>query len=310
MSETDSSNSPSLIHINTDTESSNTDTESSNTDTLSSRISILSDFESVNSSSDLRSLGSRISILTNSDDHSALSDHSDVQSSLSRFTVHTSTSVTSRSTDEESYHVPTGEDSESVSLLHLSSMSSPSISEEDLFREARRAGPHYESSEEESCSHNSSEPFVCTICLGSDRDRFITTVCGHTFHYYCLRRACFFQERCPNCRQNFSDYWLHRHNLSVFMTGQTFWVQFELSFGPMPHIGPLVPHQQRMRNWEIDGVSNISRLTVWWSRAWIAEKLAEIRMRYNIPETTVLTVADLQYCEMRGIRRQVPTWDP
>lgn len=296
----DSDSSSSLISIYTGSESEldgslasrisiHTDTDS---DPLSAHYPLLispsQDFEEGNSTS-----SSRFTINSESDSDS-VPDLEGSDSSASRITVNSSNDQVS---------------TESVSLLHLSSMSGPSASEEDLFREARRAGPYYESSDDEGPAHDVlSADFLCTVCRESHHNNVITTTCGHSFHYDCLRQACQHQERCPNCRHEFSTRWLHQNNLGVFMTGEMFWVQFELSFGPPPTIGPLVPHQQRLRDWELGRIGNIRRFTYWWTREWIQDKLAEIRMRYQISDQVELTQADLHYCEARGIRRQIPFW--
>ena len=298
---------PSIIYLLSDSDPSiisiNSDTDSSDANFAVYRVNNLSISDSLHEP-EPRS-PSLINFSSNEDEYTLSS--SEIMPDLEAVSSVSSTSAVLSVFSSHSLSGHLGDNS--VSSVHLSSMSGPSISEEDLFQEARRAGPNYVTSDDESsCRQQAPVSCYCTICLENGQGHLITTRCGHTFHYDCLRRACFAQERCPNCRSEFSDLWLHQNNLGVFMTSETFWSQFELSFGPVPVTGPLVPHQRRLQNWEDEDIGNITRLSIQWSRAWINEKLAELRMRYQIPESVVLTAADLRYCERCGIRRRVPTW--
>ena len=259
-------------------------------------------------------LASRITI--DSDDMEAsrisvISDHSNQQSNpaaspaqsettpsrftattVSRFTVHT---------DLES--VSDGSESLSLDIMSVSS-------EEDLFVEARRAGPSYESFSSESDSDQPNRNYnlelpTCTICLEVIATDSIMTPCSHYFHKACLKPSCNEQEICPNCRHRFSVRWLHLNGIVVLMTAIEFWELFEFSFGPKPGVGPMIPtHQFR------DSMSNgdLPRIPGWWTAQWISAKLTELRICFNIPMNIPLSVTDLHQYEHAGIRGRIVDW--
>ena len=211
---------------------------------------------------------------------------------ISRFTVHT--------------------DPESVSN-HNASLDFDIISmssEEDLFVEAQRAGPVYDSFSSESESEQPSRNYnlelpTCTICLELISTDSILTPCQHTFHKACLIPACTEQEICPNCRYHFPVRWLHQNGIVVIMTAMEFWELFEFSFGPKPSVGPMIPTHQ-LRDELANG--NIPRIPGWWTSQWIVARLAELRICHNIPQHIPLSTATLQQYEQAGIRGRIDIW--
>jgi len=46
--------------------------------------------------------------------------------------------------------------------------------------------------------------YTCSICTESEyyhANTHFITVCGHYYHYNCLRDWCYINNSCPNCRQ-------------------------------------------------------------------------------------------------------------
>jgi hypothetical protein len=41
----------------------------------------------------------------------------------------------------------------------------------------------------------------CSICLAPLKDDFAVTVCGHLFHYECIKKSLETKAECPECRK-------------------------------------------------------------------------------------------------------------
>ena len=144
---------------------------------------------------------------------------------------------------------------------------------------------------------------MCSICLDSMYSRTIKTPCNHSFHFGCLKRAIRHNTRCPLCRQELQRNWLLQHRL--VLTCREYWVKVEGSFGVAPHIGPLIPSQQRQYD---ASMGYIQQPPSWWSRLWIADRQAEMRMRLPIPPDYPLTSQDVRICEENGMVHNEPEW--
>ena len=230
----------------------------------------------------------------------------------SRLSINSSvSSLELSSTGSSRFTIPTLSSGTEPSRISISSHdliydSSDLSSEEDLFREARHINPDHESSEDEDMLSDPIRSLSrCTVCLDTILTNHIRTPCSHDFHHACLARSCEIQERCPNCRHQFTERWLHNNQIVITMTAPEFWEQFDASFGSVPHMGPLIPTQQYQQDVSL---RRRIRMPAWWSNAWVESKLIELRMRYVIPMDLPLTIADLRYCEAMGIRSRQPQW--
>ena len=249
--------------------------------------------------------------MSESEEPSRLSVNSDSDDSYSIISVDSDdgSSVHANDSDISRYTVRTSSDDTNASRISISSSSlldwmSDVSSEEDLFREARYTNPDYEGSiDEEPDPPCHSIGYHCTICLEPINNDLIQTPCAHHFHKTCLVPACEVQEKCPNCRFDFSERWLHANQIVITMTALEFWAQFDESFGDVPMIGPLIPTHQAQRDIHY---SLIPRMPNWWGSSWIGMKLVEIKIRYNIHPDYETTVADLRHCEFMGIRSRSP----
>ena len=146
---------------------------------------------------------------------------------------------------------------------------------------------------------------VCYICLETlDKDR-ITTPCRHAYHKSCLTRLVKEYQKCACCRQNFPTEWLLENGLRS-LTPEEYWSTFERTFDTFTGIGPLVPHQRR----QFDAVHRLSLgVPSFWSSEWIEDKLAEVRMHFDIPTEFILTPFDLVRMENRGRYGIEPIWE-
>lgn len=133
-------------------------------------------------------------------------------------------------------------------------------------------------------SLNEQLPDDCPICLESMIDvslRQVFTPCGHHFHHECLRRALgAHQSECPYCRRNLSDDWLYHNQLIIQITREHYWDLVDEQFGTPLGYGPLIPTQQRVQD---NAFYRRFGLPDLWDGVWIDDKLAECRMRFNIP---------------------------
>ena len=146
----------------------------------------------------------------------------------------------------------------------------------------------------------------CSICWERMKvDDTVLTPCGHVFHKHCFKQAYFAIEHCPLCRQHLPNQWLLQNDIFI-MTNTEYWLHVEHNIlPPPPEIGPLLPSQQRHYNVEIGEIEYVPQ---WWTRPWIADRLIELRMRFNIPPSVELTAADLRQCAHNGIRGIEPEW--
>ena len=150
----------------------------------------------------------------------------------------------------------------------------------------------------------------CGICLESLGDGFTTTPCRHDFHFHCLRRYINHCEdnqqiTCPLCRSLFPHRWLHRTGLQRRISSRQYWRQVEESFGPAPVIGPLIPSHQRRYDVFAGFAAHEPE---WWSRQWIIDRQAEMRIRFNIDSSFQLTTDDVRICEATGMLGITPEW--
>ena len=151
---------------------------------------------------------------------------------------------------------------------------------------------------------------VCSVCLEPLGDQFISTTCRHDFHYRCLRSYIDHCEdnqdiTCPLCRSLFSHRWLTQTGLQRRISSRQYWAQVEDSFGPAPIIGPLIPSHQRQYDVS-EGFA--AQLPVRWSRQWIEDRQAEMRIRFNIDPSFRLTANDVSICEATGMLGIFPEW--
>ena len=165
----------------------------------------------------------------------------------------------------------------------------------------------------------------CAICLDELKDKVAKTNCGHTFHKKCLKKAILHCPKCPYCRTKFRMEWLIQQELLQIRelgimlertprplqnrsAGQTYWEQVENTFEEPPLIGPMLPSQQRWYNMDI--LEETTFRPPNWSELWIADRLAEMRIRFNIGPEITLTAQDLHICELNGILGIQPEWMP
>ena len=153
---------------------------------------------------------------------------------------------------------------------------------------------------------------VCSVCLESLRSHrgTIRTPCRHDYHFQCLRDYINHQPdnqdiTCPLCRALFPHRWLHRVGLQRRISSRQYWEQVERDFGPAPVIGPLIPSHQRQYDVS-EGFA--THLPERWSRQWIEDRQAEMRMRFDIDPSFHLTSSDVGICESTGMLGITPEW--
>ena len=151
------------------------------------------------------------------------------------------------------------------------------------------------------------EQSECSICLEAVNElqpKRVCTPCQHQFHLECIRRALALQSYCPYCRQVLPYDWLYNNHLVVKLSKEAYWNLVQESFG-RPGYGPLIPSQQRIEDaamYRRFGTPEI------WDPTWIEDRLAETRMRFNIPADFVMSIDDLRAIEERGRHGILPEW--
>ena len=144
----------------------------------------------------------------------------------------------------------------------------------------------------------------CTICIQEITHGGIETPCGHHFHQFCIHRVCLTSNRCPNCRNILTEQWMETNDFGDVISAETYWKYVEAEFDEAPLIGPLVPHQQRKFNKLMYGEAYPTP----WSQEWINDRLAELRMRFNVSSQYILNESDLEKCEINGRCGIFPEW--
>ena len=159
----------------------------------------------------------------------------------------------------------------------------------------------------DSDNDSSSALSQCTICLEPNKEYLITTPCQHMFHQRCLHRALLNRQSCPNCRYELDYAWRNQNRVGVQLTSAEYWdmVQHSLPAPLAPANGPLLPHSQREYN-IIFGYAQ--HMPDWWSKEWVKDRMWEMRIRFNIPESFPLSPIDVRQCEENGRRGIYPEW--
>ena len=170
---------------------------------------------------------------------------------------------------------------------------------------------------------NSQSRMVCAVCLedldqGNAECKIAKTPCGHQFHIQCCLQAVLQNPTCPMCRFEIPNNWLFLErilpirNLRRYIQTRShrarYWASVEEKFEEPPLIGPMLPSQQRWYNMDILEETPIRPLP--WSPTWIDDRLAEMRIRFQIGAEVVLSESDIIRCENLALRGIFPEWTP
>ena len=139
---------------------------------------------------------------------------------------------------------------------------------------------------------------VCTCCLEFIDDNNILTPCNHGFHRDCLHYALSNNPHCPNCRTIVPTSWRNRTRVGARLTSLEYWALFTRSFGTSS-IGPHIPsfYQTHMQLAPPFTNSDYQKI-----------RLTEMRMKFNIPSSFLLSISDLWKCEHNGRNGIFPEW--
>ena len=170
---------------------------------------------------------------------------------------------------------------------------------------------------------NAQSRFLCAICLEETHEisashPAVTTPCSHRFHTQCCLQAVLQNPTCPLCRADIPDNWLFvqkilpirhlRRYLQTVPLRARYWENVEEKLTEPPIIGPMLPSHQRWYNMDILG-ETATRPTSW-SPTWVQDRLAEMRIRFNISPEIMIDERDIIRCENLGLRGIFPEWTP
>ena len=146
----------------------------------------------------------------------------------------------------------------------------------------------------------------CSVCLETVKSSDMKLRCNHSYHRDCLRTLLAQHgNHCALCRQEMNFNWLYQNGIVTRMSHRDYWRKVRRSFGPWPHVGPFIPSHQRLYNKNIYG----NEIPPAWTRLWIADKKAEMRMYLNLPPSLFLTNSLLMRFIARG-RHGLPECTP
>ena len=166
--------------------------------------------------------------------------------------------------------------------------------------------PHSLNGQDDSMKLEQSECSICLEPMNVQTSERLCTPCGHQFHARCLLQSLVYRMFCPFCRTTLSEDWLFANRLVIRLSREDYWSNVDQDFGRPIGEGPLIPSQQRVRDAELYRRFGTPEI---WDPTWIEDRLAETRMRFNIPPDIVLYVSDLQKIEELGRRGITPEWN-
>ena len=146
----------------------------------------------------------------------------------------------------------------------------------------------------------------CPICVEQVLSTDVRLPCSHVYHMNCLKDMLMRHGTdCSLCRAELSFGWLYENRVVTRVSPRLYWRRVRYGFGRWPEVGPFVPCQQRYYDYHYYGET----MPVRWSRQWIADRKAELRMRLNIPPSVFFSNNLLLRCMERG-RHGLIEWIP